>query len=59
MIIVSMFECSIPEIDDFSIDEEKDTYRTHFDDSNNVCCIMIIAMSSKLQKTFENTWHMI
>ncbi|GKE43669.1 hypothetical protein Tco_1470953 [Tanacetum coccineum] len=46
----------IPTIDDDSTQEEIEAHQKHYDDANNVSCIMAASMSPKLQNTFKNTW---
>ena len=46
----------IPELKNESTEEEITAYKKHVDDSNKVSCLMVAAMSSELQKSFENVW---
>ena len=46
----------IPELKNESTEEEIATYKKHVDDSNKVSCLMVVAMSSELQKSFKNVW---
>ncbi|GJV09136.1 hypothetical protein Tco_1346792 [Tanacetum coccineum] len=46
----------IPTIDDDSTQEEIEAHQKHYDDANEVSCIMASSMSPELQKPFENAW---
>ena len=49
-----LLDNELPYLDEFSTEEEKETYNRQDTESRKVACIMLASMTSELQKGFDN-----